>query len=143
MRTFIHVREHTALIVSLPEGIFDPARQRVLASALAAIEVAHPKLPDRILVWAEPFGLDEDDLLPSITALNTPEAPTWAEVDESLLVETLLGVGALDDGVVSQAVDAEVRDDGGLWLVGPTLEALLPADLMTPRCMPAVLPMAA
>jgi hypothetical protein len=159
MRTYLHLsRDGQLYIVSLDATTFAIAKRLGLAAAQrrapVAVQTNSPELPivaarlmcpegdwtARLTDWlARHTTLHPDEIFPSEFALNTPEAPTWAEIGESILVAALCGHDpAFARTAYFTVFDAVVDVAGDLWLDVEGYRLRIPSDVFgAPDAMPS------
>lgn len=151
MRTYAHFAATGSLIlIALEESVFEAARYYGAIAAQRGTPVAlstnSPELPivaarlmcpegdwtARITHWlSRHTQLEADEVFPSPFALNTAEAPTWAEVGEGLLVAAMTGNDeAFDRTAFFTVFDASVDSTGTLWLDMDGYRLRIPRDIL-------------
>lgn len=150
MRTFVHLsRDCQLYIVALDASTFAIAKRLAIAAAQRgasiAVDTNSPELPivaarvlcpegdwtARLTDWlARNTQLSPDEVFPSPYAINTAEAPTWAEVGDSLVVAALAGHDpAFARTAYFTVFGALVNPSGELYLDVEGYRLRLPRDM--------------
>lgn len=151
MRTYAHFSraDGQLYIAALDPDTFAVAKRLGIAAAQRrsplALDTNSPELPivaarlmcpegnwtQRLTDWlARHTELQPDEVFPSPLALNTAQAPSWAEVGEGLLMAALTGHDpAFHRTAYFNIPDAVVDAAGELWLDVEGYRLRVPADV--------------